>query len=143
MSTAAFPLPLFALAEYPTVGESLRFQFVGLTVVFIVLCSIWAMMEIVGAFFKRRQAAAEAAKRKAPATPTPAAPVVTSAAPAPVAAAASDNGPGPEITAVIAAAVHMVCGPRHRIHAIAPVVPEHLDWAREGRRHIFASHKTR
>ncbi len=143
MSTAAFPLPLFALAEYPTVGESLRFQFVGLTVVFIVLCSIWAMMEIVGAFFKRRQAAAEAAKKNAQTAAAPAAPTTTPAAPAPVAAAAPSDGPSPEITAVIAAAVHLVCGPRHRIHAIAPVATENLDWAREGRRHIFLSHKTR
>ncbi|MCR6656972.1 MAG: OadG family protein [Opitutus sp.] len=143
MSTAAFPLPLFALAEFPSVGESLRFQLVGLAVVFIVLGAIWGMMEMVGAFFKRRQAAIDAAKKKTQATPAPAAPVVTSAAPAPVAAAAPSDGPSPEITAVIAAAVHLVCGARHRIHAIAPVATENLDWAREGRRHIFLSHKTR
>ncbi len=141
MSTTAPALVPFALAPYPSIGESLRFQLTGLVVVFIVLGAIWALMEIIGAFFKRRQAALDAAKKvsQAPVAIPPVPAPVVSAPPAPL---ESGSGPSAEITAVIAAAVHMTLGPRFRIHSIAPV-SENLDWAREGRRTIFASHKTR
>jgi hypothetical protein len=46
------------------------------------------------------------------------------------------------VCAVIAAAVHVMTGGRpHRIASVAPLDPA-LDWAREGRRAIFSSHKT-
>lgn len=49
----------------------------------------------------------------------------------------------PQVLAVIAAAVHSII--RGRPHRVASVleVRDALDWAREGRRMIFASHRTR
>lgn len=60
---------------------------------------------------------------------------------------ASGGGAGsstpPQIHAVIAAAVHcFMQGRRHHVAAVVEV-RDALDWAREGRRMIFASHKTR
>lgn len=119
--------PVFAaLPEFPRLGESLQFQFNGLIVVFTALLLIWALVEIMGAAFRFR-----AQRTAAPAAPKPvAAPVVPA-------------GPTPEIIAVITAAVHVALGGvPHRIQGIAPlgIGP---DWAREGRRNIFASHQPR
>lgn len=121
--------PLSALAEYPSVGDSIEFQLSGLVVVFVALSSIWGVMELMGLYFRRR---------KAPA-PRPAAAVVA-AAPAP---AVQPAGLDPDIVAVIAAAAACsTFGGNFRICSITPVTGS-LDWAREGRREIFASHRTR
>jgi hypothetical protein len=45
------------------------------------------------------------------------------------------------IFAVIAAAIHATCGTNLRIVTISPV--QDPDWAREGRRDIFSSHRIR
>lgn len=112
-----------SLSEFPSLGESLRFQLTGLAVVFIALGSIWAVMEIAGAWFRRHPQ-----KVAAPA-PAPA---------APPADAAMDHA----TLAIIAAAVHVTVGGPHRIHAVTDA--DHpVDWAREGRRHHFASHQVR
>jgi len=116
--------PLSSLAEYPDLGDSLLFQINGLVVVFIALSSIWGTMELMGLFFRRRKAAG---------------PPEALAEPAAVALPVS-SGPGPELTVVIAAAVCSAVGQRYRICAITPA-PGSLDWAREGRREIFASHR--
>lgn len=130
MAVLPFPsLPLAALPDYPTMGESVLFQLTGLVVVFLALGSIWGMLEIMGVFFRR-------------AKPVP--PAAATAAPSSVAPATADTT-SPELLAVISAAVHVaLAGRPHRIAAVvpAPVDSEH-DWAREGRRTIFASHKTR
>ncbi len=120
------PLLAAALPSQPSLGESIVFQLTGLVVVFIALGSIWAMLELTGQFF-RRQAAA----------PKPVANAPVPATPAPGAA-----GIPPETVAVIAAAVHAAVGAHHRIEVIVPVGPS-SDWAREGRRQIFASHQVR
>lgn len=115
--------PLATLAEHPDLGDSLLFQINGLVVVFVALSSIWGTMELMGLFFRRRKAARH--------------PVVLTE---PAAAVPDFAGPGPELTVVIAAAVCSAVGRRHRIRAITPA-PDSLDWAREGRREIFASHR--
>ena len=51
-------------------------------------------------------------------------------------------GVSPEQVAAISAAVMTLFGTPHRIQAIVPADPE-LNWAQEGRRQIFASHRTR
>ncbi|HWA86708.1 MAG TPA: hypothetical protein VG710_10825 [Opitutus sp.] len=68
--------------------------------------------------------------------PAPRAPVAVDR-PAPAAA----PGLAPDVFAAIAIVVHVaLAGEPHRIHAIAPVGVT-ADWAREGRRIIFASHR--
>ncbi|HWL15863.1 MAG TPA: OadG family transporter subunit [Opitutus sp.] len=126
---------LLALAEYPNIGDSILFQLNGLIVVFIALGSIWGLLELMGAAFRlaarRRHASAH--------RPHPAAHERPSA---PAAPAAATDATDPRVLAVIAAAVHLTLrGQPHRITAVTPEQPT-LDWAREGRRAIFASHKT-
>jgi sodium pump decarboxylase gamma subunit len=116
--------PLSTLAEYPDLGDSVLFQLNGLVVVFVALSSIWGVMELMGLFFRRRKAVAPPPAAEKPA------------------GAAAPGGPGPELTAVIAAAVCSTLGERCRIFAITPDTGS-LDWAREGRREIFASHRHR
>ncbi len=47
----------------------------------------------------------------------------------------------PALLAVIAAAIHATYGPRLHIVAVVPLTDP--DWAREGRRDIFSSHRLR
>lgn len=47
----------------------------------------------------------------------------------------------PLIRAIIAAAIHASYGPSLRVVAVVRVAD--LDWAREGRRDIFTSHRLR
>lgn len=128
--TTALDLPLAALPEYPTFGESLAFQLNGLIVVFLALGSIWGLLELMGVFFRRR-------REQAVAIP----PASASAAETPAPVAAHGAIP-PEILAVIAAAVATVVNQPHRISQVAAESPSR-DWAREGRREIFGSHKLR
>lgn len=121
------------LPEFPSMSESLQFQFTGLVVVFVALGSIWGLTELTGSFFKR------AAARAPQAAPVSAA-VSTPASPPP--AATTPDETSPEILAVIAAAIHASIDGPLRIHSVTPI--EHpRDWAQEGRRQIFASHKVR
>ena len=122
--TAARPL-LATLPEYPSLGESVAFQLNGLIVVFLALGSIWALLELMGVFFRRQK------------SPPPAAAPV-----APDRAAAAPTGLTPELTVVIAAAVSTILKQPHRIHSIA-AEPAPSDWAHEGRREIFGSHRIR
>lgn len=47
----------------------------------------------------------------------------------------------PALYAIIAAAVHVTVGASLRIVAVIPLADQ--DWAREGRRDIFSSHRLR
>jgi Na+-transporting methylmalonyl-CoA/oxaloacetate decarboxylase gamma subunit len=133
MSTSASFLLFGILPEFPSVSETLGFQLTGLVVVFVALGSIWGLTELTGFFFKR------AAAREPQGAPQPA-PAPAAASPEP--AATAPEAISPEIFAVIAAAIHVTLGGRFRIQTITPV--EHpRDWAQEGRRQIFASHKVR
>ncbi len=127
LTAVAAPRLLGVLPEHPSLGESIPYQLTGLAVVFIALGLIWAALEVMGLYFKRRAPAPAVA-------PVSAAP----AAPAPVVPA----GLPPELVAVIAATVQVSLEGPYRIQAIVPVNPGQ-DWAHEGRRQIFASHQIR
>jgi Na+-transporting methylmalonyl-CoA/oxaloacetate decarboxylase gamma subunit len=120
--------PLATLSEYPTLGESIAYQLNGLIVVFLALSSIWALMELIGFFFRQHRTAPVPAAKPAPSLPPPA--LVPGA------------GPSHEIVAAITAAISAVMEEPYRITAIISL-EQARDWAREGRREIFASHKTR
>lgn len=124
--TPSLALLAAALPDFPTLGDSIRFQLTGLAVVFIALGSIWAAMELIGAYFRRHP-------QSAPVPPP---------APAPTRATAVEPGPDAATLAIIAAAIHVTIGGPHRIHAIT-AADHPVDWAREGRRHQFASHQVR
>lgn len=114
--------PLGVLSEHPSPLESITFQLNGLVVVFLALSFIWAIMEIVGLYFKHKAAQEEAA--------------------AAAQASASDTSAiPPQLIAAIVAAVKVTLrDKRYKIHTISPNA---TDWAREGRRQIFASHSIR
>ena len=123
------------LPDYPTVGESLMFQLNGLIVVMLALCSIWGVLEVIGLYFKRADRRVADAKRVAQLAAIP-------AEPAKAGQTLGAAGVSPQTVAAIAAAVHAVLGAPHRIHHVKPADAP-VDWAREGRRQIFASHKLR
>lgn len=136
--TYLYPLAA-ALPEKPTMSESLQYGMVGLIVVFTALCSIWALLELMGVVFRslerRRKAREEAA----------------------MVAAIRDNDTtsvddniAPETVAVISAAVYACLEAGAHIVSIMPVdraAPARdlqlMAWSSEGRRQIFASHKIR
>lgn len=134
MSTSipVLPIHLAALAERPSWTDALVFQLNGLVVVFVALGSIWLAMTVAGWFFRR----AAAKPMAVPAGPAAAAPAATAAP------EAAGDGLEPETLAEIAAAVHATLGPRYRVRAVA-TGDMHIEWAQEGRRQIFASHKVR
>lgn len=136
MSPLIPPL-LAALPEYPTVGQTLSFQLNGLMVVFLTLGSIWFLLSIIGTLF--RLLGPKTAPVPATAAASPAAAPVTAQ---PVTTPESAGGPSPHVVAAIAAAVYATMGGRVRIAAITPSQVDG-DWAREGRRQIFASHRVR
>ena len=121
---AAHSILLASLPAYPSIPESLAFQLNGLMVVFIALGAIWGLMELSGVIFRSQQ------RRQIAAPVRPA-----------VIPEKSDEV-SPEILAVIAAVVATVINQPHRIHRVSTETPL-LDWAREGRREIFDSHKVR
>jgi hypothetical protein len=134
------PPLLAALPPNPTISETLVFQLNGLIVVSIALCSIWGAVELIGWFYKR--AATAAAKSPAPATSALAAGSIGASEAAEIGTAPAPSGIDPNTITVIAAAVHATLGGRHRVRAIT-TGEVHIEWAQEGRRQIFASHKVR
>lgn len=120
----AHSIPLASLPAYPSIPESLAFQLNGLIVVFIALGAIWGLMELSGVIF-RRQSQRQNLESVRPA----------------IVPQRSEEVP-PEILAVIAAVVATVINQPHRINRVSTESPVR-DWAREGRREIFDSHKVR
>ncbi len=128
--------PLATLPEFPSLSETMAYQLNGLIVVGLALGSIWLLVEIIGAWFRgadRRAAEARAAAAAA-------APAVAN--PTPAATPTATPSDAPELIAVIAAAVHCTLGANARVVSVAPGESS-ADWAREGRRTIFSSHKVR
>lgn len=110
-------------------------------IVFVVLGALWLLMELIGAYFKRRDAQLQKDKAAALAAKVAAVPGAKSPAPGAVT---------PEIIAVVTAAVHTTLeGRRHHVVSVTPgTLPGHATplssvWAAEGRRDIFASRKPR
>lgn len=135
------PLLLGTLPEYPSISETLIYQFNGLMIVFTVLGGLWILFEITGAFFRRRDAQVQKQKDEARAAAAASAPVAS--APTSPSAAADPGAISPELLAVISASIHTaLAGRKHRVLAIN-VAPQCNAWAAEGRRDIFMSHKPR
>ena len=131
------PALLGVLPEYPTMPEVISFQATGLMVVFLALGSLWFLLSIAGRIFAFRDARVAAAK--AAAAPVTLAPALTAS---PASAPPAEAPPAGAVLAVIAAAVHVTLGRRARVVSVSPVRVDG-DWAREGRRQIFASHRVR
>lgn len=140
MATFTPVRPVFAaLPDFPPLSDSLVFQLNGLAVVFVALGSIWGLLELMGWLFRLASRAAARAKEKADAASAAAA--AAAAAAATIQPEVVDQIPNEVVAAICATVEVALDGARHRITAIALDVPP-LDWAREGRRAIFASHKT-
>ncbi len=122
-------MPLATVSQRMSFGELVSYQLNGLVVVFIALGAIWMVLTVTGSFFKRLS--------PAPVVKT-ALPVAVTTPIAPIAEAALD----PALLAVIAVAVHVSLGSKARVQKIISLGAE-SDWAREGRRQIFTSHKVR
>ncbi|MDF9828117.1 Na+-transporting methylmalonyl-CoA/oxaloacetate decarboxylase gamma subunit [Ereboglobus sp. PH5-5] len=131
------PLLLGVLPEKPSVAETLVYQFNGLMIVFMVLGGLWILFEITGAIFKRHGALVE--KKKAGARASAAA----ASAPVEASPSAQAEGIAPEVIAVISASIHVaLAGRRHRVLTINAAAHGN-EWAAEGRRDIFRSHRVR
>lgn len=128
-------LPFGALSKNPSLFESLGYQITGFAVVFVALSLIWGATELFGLYFKKHTALKEKKTEvltlvTLPAVHTPAKPE------------SSTNGKLPiELVVAITAAVKVVL--RDRRHKVHGIMPTQTDWAREGRRQIFASHAIR
>ena len=132
-------LPLAAaLTDKPALLDAIRYQAVGLIVVFAALGSIWGLMELMGWIFRAVERR-EVARATESATAEPSALLVE-----PTTCSIS-----PQVLAVITAAAHDCLQAGDRIVSIVPVAPvphgdvNLLAWSSEGRRQIFASHKLR
>lgn len=121
------PMYLAQLPPRPSFSEVLEFQATGLVVVFGALAVLWILLELMGAFFRRRPAATAA--------PAP--------SPQSAAAPTAEDGLTDGVVAAIAAAVHVTMkGQPHQITEIKPS-KNNPNWAAEGRREHFSSHRVR
>jgi len=130
-------LAVVFLDKSSTLIDLLLYQLSGLMVVFMALGMIWAVMALLGAFFRRvEEVRAEARAASAP----PHAAVL--AAPTPVSALPDPDAIPPHILAVVTAAVYEMVGPAAVIRSVE-VAPPSPTWSMEGRRQIFQSHRVR
>ncbi len=135
--------PLFyaaLLPPKPDIGEAILFMLAGIVLVMSVLSMMSLGTAGIGKIFialsrreatatQQKQAQAEEERR------------TVAAAAAAVAAVTSPAQAGnPHLVAVIAAAAHATLGSSARVVSIRPAENE---WGAEGRRQIFASHRTR
>lgn len=128
LSTPTHPL-LAEISQKPSIPETLGFQLNGLIVVLLALTMIWGIMEVIGLFFRT-----QAANNR----PVP---VATPLAQPSALRPPDNNSIPPEVLVAICAAVGFAFSKKtYRIHEITPAAS---DWAREGRRQIFASHVIR
>ncbi|MDX2188060.1 MAG: OadG family transporter subunit [Opitutaceae bacterium] len=116
-----------ALTENSSLLDNIGYQLSGLVVVFVALGAIWGLLEISGFYFRRADVAKSETSQPLPPAPTP--PEATPLA--------------EDIAVVIAAAVHMTCGPNARVASVVVVEPPSHTWGIEGRRHIHSTHKVR
>lgn len=122
---------LAAMAEKPSLLESEGFILVGFLLVLAVLFLLYLICLVLGFFFVRHE-------RQLKALAVTAQPATPAASPSPPVDSADDDQ---RLAAVIAAAVHVTLGSSARVLKINPILSD--EWAREGRRRHFASHKLR
>lgn len=132
--TALVTLPqtsvLASLPDDPGIFETLAYQVNGLIVVFCALGSIWLLLELIGALFRRAERLRQSAATAVPSGEEPAGEDTPMEA----------VGLEPAVLAAIVAAVAVATDATARIVSVTPV---DADWAREGRRQIFSSHNVR
>ena len=125
--TSAAPALFALLSDHPKFTETLEFQATGLVVVFGALAVLWILLEITGAFFRSRPAKVVTPKPSSEPEPLP----------------IEDDGLSEGVVAAIAAAVHITLrGQPHQITSIR-ASRDNPNWAAEGRREIFSSHRVR
>ena len=134
-----------ALPDRPDLLDTLSYQAVGLIVVFTVLGSIWISMELMGAIFRRR----EAARVPAVPPPLPVPPLLPEPAPVgPVSPTAEmDDGLRVAIIAAVVAALEqpariVSCSERVEAHP-SEFNAQMLAYASDGRRRQLDSHRPR
>lgn len=138
------PLLLGTLPEWPSFIETIVYQFNGLMIVFLVLGSLWLLLELSGAVFRRRDERLDARAAAKPAG-QPAEKTPRAATPGPGDSGAGEQLP-PAIVAAIVAATHVaMTGRKYRLVSVTPATnaQQGNPWAIEGRREIFTSHKLR
>lgn len=119
------------IPDHPSLGDNLRYQFVGFMIVMLVLATLWFQIQFVGGIFKMAAARVKPLPSQAPGT----APTVTGSLP-------------PEIVAAIAAVAHVCIREPHRVVSVQSVAASQSAvniqaWSVEGRRQIFSSHSVR
>lgn len=135
-----------SLSGNPGLGENTGFIIVGFLFVIIVLSILAILTYLVGKLVQQvtkmqESKTAAAAAAVAAQTPAPSAPE-QSADPAPASVPASDDDIPPHVLALIAAATHVVLDGRpQRIVGVRRI--GNPNWAQEGRREIFSSHRFR
>lgn len=140
LSLAFLPLAA-ALPENSCCLEHLGPSLSVMLLVFLVLASVWIVVDLVDRFRKL------GAPTNVPTLSAPSVASVPVAVPMPAAIAAgastpaADLGVAPETAAVIVAAVHSTLGSNARVAQIVPIMTN--TWARDGRRQIFSSHQLR
>lgn len=111
----------------PAEANSVQIVTIGFLFVMIVLAALAVVTAIIGLFFSR-SAASHSAERAT-------VPVIKAAS------AASSMAADPALLAVIAGAVHASIGDRP--HRLVSIDRDGQEWAQEGRRQIFSSHRVR
>jgi len=120
---------LAALDRFPSLSENLVFILTGFIFVILVLACLSVATSLIGAAIKRTEGQPPAATATPASTPPP--------------APEAEEAPLEEdvVPAIIAAAVHMAMG--RRPHRIVSIQRKPTNWAAEGRRDIFSSHRVR
>lgn len=138
------PVLAAALPDQPSLLDLIGFQVNGIIVVTIALSLIWGLLELTGFFFRRQQSSATGAPdaRRSAESNTLAVEGVTVEIVEPATAAPTTDAPPPHHLAIITAVVHTTFGPQARVASLASRLPG-PEWAAEGRRAIFATHKIR
>lgn len=120
---------LAALDRFPSMSENLVFILTGFIFVILVLACLSIATSLIGSAFKRAEGQPAAATAIPASAPTP--------------ASEAEEAPQEEevVPAIVAAAVHMAMGGRP--HRIVSIQRKPTNWAAEGRRDIFSSHRVR
>ena len=129
------------LPPKPGLVESMGFMLAGFLLVMIILALMWFGTAAIGKIFifleKRDK---EAARRNSVKAEEERQTVAAAAAVAAVTSPSATGGSDAQLVAVIAAAAQVTLGSHARVVSIRTAENE---WGAEGRRQIFASHRTR
>lgn len=122
------PLWAMRINDRPDFWANVKYQVVGMAVVFIALGLLSLIISIIGKVFASLEG-----------KPSASAPVSPAAAPTKSQTATKDA----HTAVVIAAAVAAMLGSSYKIISISPRDTSEMAWGREGRREIWDSHRFR